>query len=265
MHCQKSLACLGTLAVALCVEALTFSLAASQLRAQSIQVSLTFPPTQPRGAPPRTRAGGQRGGENKPEEPTVCLTSNLPLTAVTPNNNVVTTVSGNPTLFWYVPKTQAKSAEFVLFDKVFDKEGEKFNEIYRTTMAVKGTPGIVKLSIPASVSLERGKQYLWTFAVMCNSDFEEDPLVAGAIERTELNWMEERKLAAAKEPLQKAEVYAEAEVWQETLSLVAQLRYERPYDFRVNNAWRELLSSVQLGAIASEPLVECCTVTQEMK
>jgi hypothetical protein len=190
------------------------------------------------------------------------LTSNPPLTALTPNNNVVTTVSGNPTLFWYVPKTQAKSAEFVLFDK----DREKLNEIYRTTVAVKGTPGIVKLSIPASVSLERGKQYLWKFSVICESENGGGaPFVAGAIERTELNWMEQRKLAAAKEPLQKAEVYAEAKVWQETLSLVAQLRYERPYDFRVNNAWRELLSSVQLGAIASEPLVECCTVTQEMK
>jgi hypothetical protein len=178
---------------------------------------------------------------------------------------VVTTVSGNPTLFWYVPKTEAKSAEFVLFDKDFDKDGEKLNEIYRTTVAVKGTPGIVKLHIPASVSLETGKKYLWAFTVMCNSDPEDNPWVAGAIERTELNGEEETKLAAAKEPLQKAEVYAEAKVWQETLSLVAQLRYERPYDFRVNNAWRELLSSVQLGAIASEPLVECCTVTQEMK
>jgi hypothetical protein len=193
------------------------------------------------------------------------LTSNLPLTALTPNNNVVTTVSGNPTLFWYVPKTEAKSAEFVLFDKDFDKDGEKLNEIYRTTVAVKGTPGIVKLHIPASVSLETGKKYLWAFTVMCNSDPEDNPWVAGAIERTELNGEEETKLAAAKEPLQKAEVYAEAKVWQETLSLVAQLRYERPYDFRVNNAWRELLSSVQLGAIASEPLVECCTVTPEMK
>jgi hypothetical protein len=190
------------------------------------------------------------------------LTSNPPLTALTPNNNVVTTVSGNPTLFWYVPKTQAKSAEFVLFDK----DREKLNEIYRTTVAVKGTPGIVKLSIPASVSLERGKQYLWKFSVICESENGGGaPFVAGAIERTALNWMEQRKLAAAKEPLQKAEVYAEAKVWQETLSLVAQLRYERPYDFRVNNAWRDLLSSVQLGAISSEPLVECCTVTQEMK
>ena len=262
MHCQKSLACLGTLAVALCIEGLTFSLAASQLRAQSIQVSLTFPPTQPRGAPPRTIGGGTRG---EPKCFSRNLSNNLPLTALTPNNNVVTTVSGNPTLFWYVPKTEAKSAEFVLFDKDFDKDGEKLNEIYRTTVAVKGTPGIVKLSIPASVSLERGKQYLWTFTVICNSVSEPDPLVAGAIERTALNWMEESKLAAAKEPLEKAEVYAEAEVWQETLSLMAQLRYERPYDFRVNNAWRELLSSVQLDAIASEPLVECCTVTQEMK
>jgi hypothetical protein len=207
------------------------------------------------------------------------VTPNPRLTALTPNNNVVTTVSGNPTLFWYVPKTEAKSAEFVLFDKVFDKDGEKLNEIYRTIVAVKGTPGIVKLSIPASVSLERGKQYIWKFSVICESEngggapfvagaSENDggaPFVAGAIERTELNWMEQRKLAAAKEPLEKAEVYAEAEVWQETLSLMAQLRYERPYDFRVNNAWRELLSSVQLDAIASEPLVECCTVTQEMK
>jgi len=253
MHCQKSLACLGTLAVALCIEGLTFSLAASQLRAQSIQVSLTFPPTQPRGAPPRSRGGGTRGRE--------CLSGKLPLTAVAPNNNVVTTVSGNPTLFWYVPKTEAKSAEFVLFDD----DGKELNEIYRTTVAVKGTPGIVKLSIPASVSLETGKKYLWAFTVMCFSDFEENPWVAGAIERTELNGEEETKLAATKEPLEKAEVYAEAEVWQETLSLMAQLRYERPYDFRVNNAWRELLSSVQLDAIASEPLVECCTVTQEMK
>ena len=254
MHCQKSLACLGTLAVALCIEGLTLSLAASQLRAQSIQVSLTFPPTQPRGAPPRTIGGAHRG-------PKACLTSNLPLTALTPNNNVVTTVSGNPTLFWYVPKTEAKSAEFVLFDD----DGRELNEIYRTTVAVKGTPGIVKLSIPASVSLETGKKYLWAFTVKCFSDPEDNPWVAGVIERTELNGEEETKLAAAKEPLQKAEVYAEAKVWQETLSLVAQLRYERPYDFRVNNAWRELLSSVQLGAIASEPLVECCTVTQEMK
>ena len=254
MHCQKSLACLGTLAVALCIEGLTLSLAASQLRAQSIQVSLTFPPTQPRGAPPRTIGGAHRG-------PKACLTSNLPLTALTPNNNVVTTVSGNPTLFWYVPKTEAKSAEFVLFDD----DGKELNEIYKTTVAVKGTPGIVKLHIPASVSLETGKKYLWAFTVMCNSDPEDNPWVAGAIERTELNGEEETKLAATKEPLEKAEVYAEAEVWQETLSLMAQLRYERPYDFRVNNAWRDLLSSVQLGAISSEPLVECCTVTQEMK
>ena len=261
MHCQKSLACLGTLAVALCIEGLTLSLAASQLRAQSIQVSLTFPPTQPRGAPSRTIGGGQRRGGDEPEEPTVCLTSNLPLTAVTPNNNVVTTVSGNPTLFWYVPKTQAKSAEFVLFDD----DGKELNKIYKTTVAVKGTPGIVKLHIPASVSLETGKKYLWAFTVKCFSDPEDNPWVAGVIERTELNGEEETKLAATKEPLEKAEVYAEAEVWQETLSLMAQLRYERPYDFRVNNAWRELLSSVQLGAIASEPLVECCTVTQEMK
>ena len=252
MRCQKSLACLSTLTVALFIELLSFSLAASQLRAQSIKVSVIFPPTEPRGAPPTTMGGGTRRGPDR----TVCFNNNPPLRALTPTNNVITTVSANPALFWYVPKTEAKSAEFVLFDS-------EWNELYKTTVAVKGTPGIVKLSLPESVDLETGKKYQWKFSLICDDEnWPDTRFVTGLIERTELNLEEQIKLAATREPLKQAEVYAEAAIWQETLSLLAQLRYERPNDLKVNNAWKELLTSVKLDAIATQPLVECCRVDE---
>lgn len=247
MYRQKSLTGLGTLAIVLCTEMLiTFTI--SPIKAQGI----TFPPTQPRGAPARTVGGGQRGGGS-------CSNSNPPLTALTPNNNVVTTVSANPTMFWYVPTTEAKSAEFVILDS------SNFNEIYKTTLEVKGVPGIIKLSIPTSVALKTGTKYLWKFSLICNSEnSSKSGVVAGFIERTELNLATKTKLEKAKEPMEKVEVYANAQVWQETLSLLAQLHYDRPHDPDVTGAWREFLTSVKLEEIASQPLVECCTVAPSL-
>lgn len=248
MLSQKSFAYLGTLAVALCVELLTISPAASQIRAQSIQISLTFPPTQSRGAPARTIGGGVRG-------PKPCFTGNHPLTAITPRNNVVTTVAANPTLFWYVPQTDAKLAYFVLFD-------QDFNEIYRTKMAVQGTPGIMKLSLPASVSLKTGEAYTWRLAPICDpGNLGGEKFLEGVIERTQLNAQENNQLASVTEPLQKAEIYAKAQIWQETLSIITQLRSERPNDSKVNQAWQELLKSVELDQFATEPIIECCTIS----
>jgi hypothetical protein len=135
--------------VVLCVELLTFSVAADVMA----QTRITFPPTQPRGAPARTVGGGQRGtvGGGQRGDGLSCLTSNQCLTALTPDNNVVTTLSAHPTLFWYVPQTEAKFAEFAVIDK------SNFNEVYKTTVAVIGTPGIVKLSILGMCLWKLGK------------------------------------------------------------------------------------------------------------
>jgi hypothetical protein len=182
-----------------------------------------------------------------------CVKGGIPLTALTPTNNLVTTVSGNPTLFWYVPQTEAKSAQFEVVDN-------QEHTVYQTTLAVNGTPGVVKLSLPATVSLETGKDYSWSLALICNTgDPSDDSFVKGRIKRTELSSEQETQLAQATEPLKKAQVYAEAKIWQETLTILAQLRDERPNDSNVTAAWEELLKSVQLEAIAKEPLVKCCT------
>jgi hypothetical protein len=247
MGWQKYLSYLAALSVVLSAEFLAFSLVRPQLRAQSLEVTLTFPPTSSRGAPTRTIGGGQRGER-------ACLQGNYPLvTALTPRNNVVTTISPNPTLFWYIPQTEARTAEFVIKD---DQE----KDVYRTNLAIKGTPGVVKLSLPATVSLRTGKEYSWGLGLICDrANRSDDRVVRGVIERTQLTPQQRTKLAAAREPLKKAEVYAAAGVWQETLSLLAQLRRARPNDSKVSDAWTELLRSVQLNAaIANAPLVECC-------
>lgn len=247
MNRQKSLSGFG-LAIG-CTEILLI-LAFSSVQAQGI----TFPPTQPRGAPARTVGGGQRGGVS-----CLSISSNPPLAALAPDNNVITTVSANPTLFFYVPKTELKSAELVILD---DKTLEK---VYQTKVDIKGAPGIIKLNIPSSVALKTGTQYSWRFSLFCNpEDLSKEQFVTGYIERTELNLDAKMKLEKAKEPLEKVEVYADAHIWQETLSLLAKMHYERPHDSNVTSAWREFLASVKLEAIASQPLVKCCTVASPM-
>lgn len=245
MSCQKYLSSLGTFSVALCVEIVSLSLVTAGLRAEPLKVSVTFPPTENVGAPSRTAGAGKRS-------PTCVTQGNMPLTALTPSNNVAVTVSANPTLFWYIPETKAKSAELV----VTDEEG---NEVYQTTFAITDNPGVMKLSLPATVALETGKDYKWMFALICQlTDRSKDEFVQGVLKRTELSADQKTKLAAVKEPLKQAEVYAGAKIWQETLTLLAQLRYDRPNDSKIADAWRELLNSVELTAIAREPLTECC-------
>ncbi len=245
MSCHRCLSYLGAMWVALCIELVAFSLAAFPLKAQSQLVSVTFPPTERRGAPARTAGAGQRSIQ--------CTTGSAPLTVLAPNNNIGTTVSANPSLFWYVPETSVKSAEFRIFD-------DRHAEVNQTTLTLSGSPGVVKLSLPATVSLKAGKKYVWYFGLICDPlDRGADVYVRGKIERSELSSEQRTKLAGATEPIEKAQLYAQAQIWQETLTLLAQLRREHPHDSKVTDAWTELLRSVQLDAIATEPIVEDLT------
>lgn len=246
MGYQKYNSYLATLSVALGVALVPFSFETPQLRAQPLYVSINFPRT-PVGAPRTAVGGGTRG-----EPATSCVSSGSDLTVLSPQSNKVTTVSAQPTLFWYVPKTQAKSAEFLV-------NNEQGQVLYQTTMTLKGIPGVVALSLPKTVVLETGKEYDWKLALKCNqANQEEEVTVRGTIERTALTSTQKAQLAAAKQPLMQAEVYAKAGIWQETISILAQLRHDRPSDRNVNTAWKELLESVELKEIANQPLVDCC-------
>lgn len=209
-------------------------------------LSLQFPPTQDVGAPPKIM-GAKAGGSSCFEDARL-VTGRGGLTALTPTNNVVTTVADRPSIFVYVPRHTAQSAEFVLLDV----EG---NEIYLASLTPPSTPGIVKLSIPDTVSLEAGKNYEWYFALNCDAlDRSSDEFVGGLIQRVPLSPDLETKLETVKEPLEQARLYAESRIWHETLTILVSLRDSHPRE------WQELLESVELEAIAQQSFVDCCIV-----
>jgi hypothetical protein len=100
---------------------------------------------------------------------------------------VGTTVLGSPTLFWYVPETKAESAEFEVVDA-------QRKNVYLTTLALNGTPGVVNLSLPKTVSLEAGKEYTWQLALVCNPlNRRQDMFVEASL--SVLNSVQSRRLS----------------------------------------------------------------------
>ncbi len=170
------------------------------------------------------------------------------VTPLLPNSGFGMTVAANPTLFVYVPRSRVQEAEF----SVSDEQG---NDVYRATFALTATPGIVRLSLPATVSLAIGKNYQWQFTFIFDSiDRSNDVAVGGRLQRTELSPELKAKLENASDPLEQAKLYAKALIWHETLTILASLRGSNPAE------WEGLLKSVGLGYIANKPFVECCRI-----
>jgi hypothetical protein len=271
---QKYLPGWGSIAMLLSPGLVIFSSLPVGLRAQPFpewKVSLEFPVDnvgQPNGG---TGGGGTRGSCFKNQQN---QEDKMPLTGLMPRNslthrpvNQTLTVAANPTFFVYVPETTTLSAEDLLFAE-FSVSDDQDNEVYQTTFRLPtvlssdvpsssvSTPGIVKLSLPANVSLETGKHYRWVFQLSCgkaNADRVFGRYVEGWIQRTELSSDLKTKIEQAT-PLEQAQLYAKARIWSETLMLAAQLRSSQPAE------WEKLLKSVGLNEIAQVPLLECCTL-----
>ncbi|MEQ8469439.1 DUF928 domain-containing protein [Coleofasciculus sp. E1-EBD-02] len=246
---------------------LTFGLAlvfaAPRLKAQSFDISLEFPEGEDIGAPERTGGGGQRGIPNIP-----CVTGNRRLTALTPTNNLITTISPNPKLFWYVPPTTAQSADFLLLD-------EQNQEIYYTRIPLTHRPGIVELKLPDYISLITEKRYLWTFALVCNTDdrsqdhfargwIQRQPLQTGIAPPEELNTLLDQLVyepEGIKKRLQEEGYnYAQERIWAETLMILARLYQQFPNDSAIADEMQELLTSVELDNIPINCWVHSCSV-----
>ncbi len=271
---QKYLPGWGSIAIVLSPALVIFSSLPVGLRAQPYpewKVSLEFPVDnvgQPNGG---TGGGGTRGSCFKNQQN---QEDKMPLTGLMPRNslthrpvNQTLTVAANPTVFVYVPETTTLSTENLVFAE-FSVYDDQDNEVYQTTFPLPtvlssdvssspvSTPGIVKLSLPANVSLETGNNYRWVFQLVCekaNADPVFGQYVEGRIQRTELSPDLKTKIEEAT-PLEQAQLYAKAKIWSETLMLAAQLRSSQPAE------WEKLLKSVGLNEIAQVPLLECCTL-----
>jgi hypothetical protein len=204
------------------------SSASQQARKQN-----TAPP--PRRNPGSSAAGGRRDPVACPQD--VIATTNSPLlTALSPTEPGLT-LSAHPTFLVYVPRTSAETAEFSL-------SSQAGQGVYRTTIALTNTPNIISITLPDQIApLEVGRQYTWSFAVICNPDDRiADQFVTSAIQRTELEPQRLRQIEQT--PLrQRIALYQEEGIWYDALALLFELKHNQPNDPDIDTTWRNFLQS----------------------
>ncbi len=207
------------------------------------QINAQLPP--PPKNPDETTGGGTRDEGRCPQD---AITSDQPLTALSPVTEPGLTVAERPTFLAYVPQTTAQTGEFSLFDQ--NNKG-----IYQTTFALTNTPGIISFSLPPNAPpLEIGKDYTWSFAIICDPKKRlQDKFVRGRIRRTKLDSALINQIEKAA-PKERISLYRTADVWYEALFTLFELQRSQPDDPSLSAAWKELLNSGGLNSIATQPL-----------
>ncbi len=168
-----------------------------------------------------------------------------------PESNLGQTVTGNPTFFFYIPLTNAQSAEFALKDDLN-------NDIYKTTFDLITSPGIINIKMPNPpiISLMVGQEYHWDFALICNAqDRKNDLVVKGWIKRMQLETSIERQLSNAKLS-DLFVIYRDNNIWYDALAVLAELKIKDPNDPQTTEDWENLLKSFGLSEIVKEPLIK---------
>jgi hypothetical protein len=154
----------------------------------------------------------------------------------------ISTTAAYPTFLFFVPKTSASQAQFVL--KSSDRKA-----IYRQTFALAGQSGILRVALPIDGSigeLALGQTYKWEFNIICDpSDRGKDDFVVGALQRVPLpNDPQDRLPISLRDHLL---FYSVKELNYDELMVLDALRRQYPKDREIQTYWESLLERYKLG------------------
>lgn len=228
------------------------------------------PPTPPdNGAPGQREDAGRRGQCPKVEKR---LTALIPIVKKTASSTQArselptnlefvagSTFAERPTFWFFNPYSlnAERPIEFILQD-------DQGKDIYQTSFIATGSkPGVIGFQLPVEAPrLEVGKIYRWFFSVYCN---REDPThVSGWVQRVAANPFINSQLEQAT-PQQLVALYTQRGVWFDAVTTLAARRLQNPDDQVLKDEWEKLLASIDLSAIAKEPITSVLspkTVTQ---
>jgi hypothetical protein len=118
-----------------------------------------------------TPAGEPIPGGTRPD--LACPKTQKPLTAIIANRGKDFTVSPYPSFWFYVPY-QAGEIRYLEFAI---KDPQTSKTVYRTALQLKGTPGIIEVTIPSesAFALAPGNIYQWDLLVYCQKNQIEEP------------------------------------------------------------------------------------------
>lgn len=226
----------------------------SQFRATGISPIVSFEPPDD-----KTSVDDSRGGASRQPNAVKCSQDQAvrpSMTPLTPGSKGGLTVATHPTFFVYIPPTSAPQAHFTLRD-------ENNRGVYQILLPVANTGGIVSINLPEDKPpLELGKTYRWSMALICQPTQTDIPIVGGQVRRVELKSSQvsprytNSTMPDQKALLEQAALYAKVGIWYDSLSLLAQLKQTQPSDNTFAANWVELLDSVGLEEIATQPLLK---------
>lgn len=204
--------------------------------------------------PPRKNPGGTVSGGRR--DPIVCpQDASMPktdsgLTALSPTTKPGTTLAERPSFLVYVPKTSAKTGEFSLRDN-------NGRGVYRTTLDLTKTSGILSLSLPAQAPpLKVGEPYTWSFAIICDPTRRlNDRFVTGMVQRIEFDPARLRQIQQT--PLkERVLLYQQADVWYDTLAALFELQRTQPNDSSIHAIWNKFLQSGGVSVMLDKKLTQ---------
>ncbi|MBD2090930.1 DUF928 domain-containing protein [Microcoleus sp. FACHB-1515] len=209
---------------------------------ESIALAQEYVPPPNVGIPGRRRAAGTRAPS--------CVTGDIPLTALQPENSYGLKIGESPTWFWYKPETSVTTAEFSLLDAAG-------NPVYETTLSLPAEAQIVSFTLPEAVSIAADAEYQWYFSIVCNPDDRaQDIFTEGWIRSVALSPALLEELASDTDEVSPESAAANGFWYDALFAIAAQRRQPSPFDSSAETAWRSLLESVDLGDLADVPLSE---------
>jgi hypothetical protein len=151
------------------------------------------------------------------------------------------TLKERPTFWFYVPykSNSVSSGEFAIADL-------KGNQLYRVDFKLPEKPGFVSASIPPEKSLEKNKQYRWTFVLHCADRTSTQPVThRGLVERVDLPLLEAQLQTANLE--KRLNLYLENRLWYD-----ASAELDRIHN--LPQAWLKLLRAMDLEDLKQEAI-----------
>jgi hypothetical protein len=210
-------------------------------------VAQAFSPPK-RGTPVSTAGGATRGS---------CTEKGKNLVPLMPKEKLGLTIAERPTLFLYVPPTEVRTAQLTVLGN------QDTDVVYEASLPLPKKSGVIQLTLPDQApALKVGKQYHWFLSIDCKADGTGGEMsVEGWVERIQPTSALTQALKKA-DAKQQVKLYANNGIWHEAVATLAKLRLEHPKDAQVQTNWKELLRSVGLSAIATEPLVGDSQITR---
>ncbi|MGD1874231.1 MAG: DUF928 domain-containing protein [Mastigocoleus sp.] len=211
-----------------------------------------LPPISDGGAP----TGRRKGGAGRPECPAAIAGITALVPGVGGKSVLASTVAENSSYWVYIPQLpkETRYGEFVLQEVSPDGDEE---DIFRTRLTLPEKSGIIGITPPQKPQylLKEGNKYHMYFKVYCGNP-EEKPeyfYVDAWIQRVRISSQLKSQLKGQPEDYVS---YAKYNIWQDTISNLAELRSQSPQNQAIKRDWVDLLTAVGLEEVTQAEIVK---------